>query len=448
MVRVIPSKKLRLASACIGALLMIHGSAQAISLQQAYEAALKNDPAYQMSFYENESGKENRRIGRASLLPSLNASYSASKVRTDLTITSLGREQESQPRYISRGAQIQLRQPLINFDALARYRQGVATTNESAARFAASTNEVAVRVAAAYTDVLFASDQLALVKAQRDTYNEQMKVNKRLFERGEGTRTDMLEVQARLDLSEAQVLEAEDNLRTARHNLEGIVRIPIGTLDPLPSNVRFNRETPAPFEEWQKIALENNPELRAARFAIQAAEQEVKKARAGHAPRLDLVASYGRSDSETITTVGQDALNRSVGIQLNVPLYQGGYVNAVSRQAVAALERAKANLDARTNAVMLELRKAHSTVVSSAPKIDALIKATESGALLSKATEQSIKGGVRINLDLLNAQQQLVSSQRDLAQTRYSYLLGLLRLRAASGTLTPNELREVSAYFK
>lgn len=441
---------LRVAASTIGALLMLSaGNASAINLQQAYEAALKNDPTYRMNFYENEAGKENRIAGRAGLLPNINANYNASKVRSDLTTTlSGGRESETQPRYISRGAQIQLRQPLVNLEALARYFQAVATTKESAARFEQQTADVALRVIGAYTDALFAEDQLALVKAQNTTYVEQMKVTQRLFDKGEGTRTDVLEVQARLDLSNAQLLEATDNLRNARQTLESMVGIDIGTLAPLAPDFKLKDDKPAPFEEWRKIALTNNGELKAARFAVEAAKQEINKVRAGHAPRLDFVASYGRSDSETITTVGQDALNRSVGIQLNVPLYQGGYVNAISRQAVASHERAKSNLDVKTNTVLLELRKAHSVVVSSGAKVDALIKATESGNLLAKATSQSIKGGVRINLDLLNAEQQLATAKRDLAQARYAYLVGVLRLRAASGTLTGDDLREVAAYFR
>lgn len=432
-----------------GALLLAWGvSAQAISLQEAYDAALQNDPAYRVHFYENEAAKENRIIGRSTLLPNVAANYSASRNRADLTQVFSGRESLSHPRYMSRSAQVQFRQPLINLEALARYRQGVATSQEGAARFKARTAELALRVMNAYTDVLFAEDQIALIKAQRDVYMEQMKVNKRMFENGEGTRTDVLEVQARLDLAEAQLLEAEDNRRAARLTLEGIVGKDIGTLDPLTSDFRFVEEQPAPFDEWRKLALENNPDLKAARFTIEAAQQELNRARAGHAPRIDFVASYGRSDSETISTLNQDSLNRTIGIQLNVPLYQGGYVNAVSRQAGAGLGRAKAGLDAKTNEVLLELRKAHNLVVSSVAKIGALVKATESGKLLSKATEQSIKGGVRINLDLLNAQQQLAGSQRDLAQARYAYLLGVLRLRAAAGTLTGDDLRAIAAYFR
>jgi protease secretion system outer membrane protein len=428
---------------------MSAGAASAMSLQQAYEAALKNDPTYRMNFYENEYGKENRILGRSSLLPSVTASYSASKNRADISaFDPLGNTSLTHPKYISRSSIVQLRQPIVNLDGIARYRQGIAQTKQSAAQFEANTGEVALRVVGAYADALLAEDQLALAQVQRDLYLEQQKVNARLFEKGEGTKTDTLETQARLDLAEAQLLEARDNLTAQRNTLEGVVGADVGTLDKLAPDFHFDKLSPASFEDWKAIALANNHDLEAARLGVEAARLEISKQRAGHAPRLDFIATYSKGDAETLNTYTQDTVNRSIGIQLNVPIYSGGSVNATTRQAVASYERAKADLDVKTNKVLIELRKAHSLVESSVSRVGALVKATESGKELMKATEQSIKGGVRINLDLLNAQQQLFTSQRDLAQARYSYLLGLLRLRAAAGTLDGSNVREIAAYFR
>jgi protease secretion system outer membrane protein len=445
----IPSTLRRVALA-VGALCALHaGAVSAMSLQQAYEAALKNDPAYRMNYYENEIGKENRILGRASLLPNISGSYSASRNRADIDAADfLGRPSTTHPNYISRSAVVQLRQPIVNLEGIARYRQGNAQTEQSAAQFEANTGEVAMRVVGAYVDTLFADDQLSLARVQRDLYSEQQKVNQRLFEKGEGTKTDMLETQARLDLAEAQLLEAQDNLTAQRSTLEGVVGMEVGTLDKLAPGFRFDTLSPASFEEWKALALANNHDLKAARLAVEVARLEIGKQRSGHAPRLDFVATYSKGDSETLNTYTQDTVNRSVGIQLNIPIYAGGAVNATTRQAAAGYERSKAELDVKANRVLVEIRKAHDLVVSSVSRVGALVKATESGKELMKATEQSIKGGVRINLDLLNAQQQLFASQRDLAQARYSYLLGLLRLRAAAGTLEGSNVREISAYFR
>jgi len=428
------------------------GQAGAVTLQQAYEAAVKNDPTYRMAFYEKEASKENRVLGRSYLLPSVSASYGLSRNNADvdtLEQLDIGTIRiPSHPHYLSRSAVVQVRQPILNLDGIARYRQGKVMAAQGEAAFASSGDEVAVRVVSAYMDALFAEDQVALSKVARDMYFEQMHVNNRLFEKGEGTKTDMLETQARLDIAEAQLTEARDNAVAARETLSGIIGMDPGNLDKLGDGFRPGPLTPGSFEEWQQIARANNHELATARLAVENARLEISKNRAGHYPRVDLVAAYSKGDAESINTYTQNTVNRTVGVQVNIPIYQGGAVSATVRQAAAGYGRAQSDLDARTSKVLVEVRKAHSIVLSSVHKIEALEKAVASGKLLMTATEQSIKGGVRINLDLLNAQQQLYTSQRDLAQARYSYLIGLLRLRAAAGTLDNNSVREVAAYFR
>jgi protease secretion system outer membrane protein len=443
------------AGAALALSTLFAAQAGAVTLQQAYEAALKNDPTYRMSYYDRESARENRIIGRSYLLPSVSASYSANRNNYDVTervpvkIDGIPGIQESvtHPRYNSNSSVIQLRQPILNLDGIARYRQGKVMAAQGEAAYESSTDEVTVRVASAYMDALFADDQVALSKVSRDMYLEQMHVNNRLFEKGEGTKTDMLETQARLDVAEAQLTEAQDNAVAARETLAGIIGMDPGPLDKLGA-FRPTAIAPGGFEEWEKIARARNHELATARLAVENARLEISKARAGHYPRVDAIAAYSKGDNESINTYNQATVNRSIGVQVNIPIYQGGAISATTRQAAAGYARAQSDLDARTSKVLVELRKAHSIVLSSVRKIEALEKAVESGTLLMKATEQSIKGGVRINLDLLNAQQQLYTSQRDLAQARYSYLIGLLRLRAAAGTLDNNSVREVAAYFR
>nr|WP_315401723.1 TolC family outer membrane protein [uncultured Duganella sp.] len=424
------------------------GQACALTLMQAYEAALSNDPTYLSAIQDNVSGKEYKNIGLSNLLPQVSANYSASRIRADLTQPNfLGVETTTYPVYISRSAVVQVRQPVFNLDALARYKQGQAQTRYSDAQFDARVQEMILRVTGAYIDALFAGEQVALTQAQRDALQEQMLVNDRLFEKGEGTKTDMLETRSRLELAEAQLLEAKDNQTNTRANLASLIGRDVDNLDQLRDAFRLAPLPEGGFEELKRRALESNPELQAQVFAIESARQEVNKGRAGHAPRIDFVGTYSRSNADTLNTYTQESVNRSLGVQINIPLYSGGLASAQYRQAVAGMEKAKADLQVRTDKIVLDLRKDYAAVVSSASRIRALDKAVESAKLLVLATEQSIKGGVRINLDLLNAKQQLFTSQRDLAQARYTYLVNLLKIKGETGMLGPDGVREIGGYF-
>ena len=434
------TRSITVVAAVATAALLASGSASAITLVEAYQKARANDAIYRAAFYANQAGQENRIIGRANLLPSVSASWSGNKNKTDLTIAKI----TSHPDYTSRAASVQLRQAIFNLDAYARYRQGVAQANASAAVFDFEGQQLVVRVVGAYIEAMFSENQLVLATAQRDMYLEQNKVNERLFKGGEGTRTDMLETQARLDLAEAKVLEAKDVQVATRATLAAIVGEDVASVDSLSPAFRVRPVDRTDFAAWKAAALVGNPELKAQVYGIEIARAEVLKARAGHAPRLDFVANYSNNDSESINTLNQASKTRSLGLQLNIPLYGGGAVNAQARQAVANQERAKAELEGKTNKVLLDLRKDYDSVASSVARIDALVKAVDSARLLMTATQQSIKGGVRINLDLLMAQEQLYTVQRDLAQARYTYLLAALRLRASSGALSADDVREVS----
>jgi len=428
--------------------MLLHSpAAAAIGLVQAYQAALQNDPTFQSAIHDYEAGKENEVLGRSGLLPNVSAVYANSKDRADVTATDTsGVPNLTHPKYNSRNAEVSLRQPIFNLDALARYKQGKAQASYAGAVLDTHRHEMIVRVATAYTDALFAEEQLRLASAQYDAYVEQRKANDRLYAQGEGTRTDMLETQARQDQAEAQVLEMRDNVQTARATLAGVIGQPVQELDDLRPGFRI-MPVNSSFEEWKDIAVKNNPELVAGAFAVAAAHQEVNRGWAGHAPRLDFVASYAKTNAQTVDTYNQNSTVRSIGIELNIPIYAGGSVNAATRQASAGELKAKSDLKASNDKVMVELLKQYSAVISSVSRIHALDKAVESGQLLITATQQSIKGGVRINVDLLNARQQLYTSQRDLAQARYNYLLASLRLKAAAGVLDASDIVDMATYF-
>jgi protease secretion system outer membrane protein len=418
-------------------------AASAIGLLQAYEEALQNDPAHRAAIHENRAGQEFRVIGRAGLLPTLSANYTVNYNQQDFTRQSITIHRS----YESESGGVQLRQPIINLGALAGYRQGVSRTRESDARFSIESQDLIVRLVDAYAEAKHAEDQLALAAAQLAAYAEQRQANERMLEKGEGTKTDMLETQARFDVAEAEVLEAQDNVVTARETLRAVVGHEVTGLDSLTDDFRVKSMNPEGFDDWKRIALENNPEIAAQRHAVEAAREEINKQRAGHFPKLDLVAAVTRNKSDSPILVGIDALTQSIGVQANIPIYAGGSVSAVTAQAASNYEKAKADLDTKTSRILVELRKQYSLTLTSSSRITALAKSVDSASFLVEATQKSIKGGIRTNLDFLNAYKQLFESKRDLARVRYNYLLGYLRLRKAAGIVGAGDLHDIAGYF-
>jgi protease secretion system outer membrane protein len=424
------------------------GSAFAMGLLEAYNAALQNDPIYRSAIHDNEAGRENRNLGRANLLPNLSINYSGSKNWAETTAPDgFGGFSTTRPTYISSTGGLTLRQPLYSPDGIARYREGLAQGDYSDAQFSARQQELVTRLVSAYVDALFAVDYVNLAVAQRDTLIEQRQANDRMFKEGEGTKTDMLETQAKLDLSEAQLIEAQDSRATNLQALAAIVGHDISQLDGISDNFQAKPLQPSGFEEWKARALQHNPEIQAQRIAVEISQQEVNKNRAGHLPHVDFLASVTKDKADTIDTYTTDSNVRSVGVQVTIPIYSGGSVSASIRQASATHEKAKTDLEDKTNQILLDLHKQHSATLSSLPKIDALVKSVNSAKLLVAATRQSIKGGIRVNLDLLNAEQQLYTAQRDLAQARYGYLVADLKLRSDAGVLSVDDLHNIAGYF-
>lgn len=447
MMQAMSLKKTVLASAC-AVLLCASGSAFAISLMQAYQAALKNDPLHRGAKADQEAGQQYEVMGRAGLLPQVQYSYSTSKNKGEsISPTVLGGFRIQDLDYTSLTRNVSVRQTLYSMDAYARFEQGVTQTQLSDVQFDAKSKDLILRVTNAYIEAKFAEDQFNLYTAQRDAYAEQRRVNERMFQKGEGTKTDMLETAAKLDVAEALVLESADNMRTTRNTLTGMLGQEVIQLDRLREGVSVGGLLQGTQEEWIATAEKNSQEIVAAQLNVDLSEKEITKAKAGHMPRLDLNASYNRGQSDSITTQTQDNSTRSIGVQLVIPIYSGGYTNAAYKQAVARKDKAISELDATRNKTLVELKKQFGLVRSSQSKIEAFEKSVASATLLVEATKQSIKGGMRINLDLLNAEQALVNAKKDLAQARYGYLMSFLKLKAVAGVVNATDLQTVAGLF-
>lgn len=428
----------------VGLCLCAAVDAQAMGVMQAYEAARQHDAQFRAAMAERDAGEEYQNLGRAQMRPTLTAHYSTSENRASLTNPNGTSEQRS---YRSLSSGVQLQQPLVNFDGMAARRQGVARSAASEARFVAREQDLIVRLFETYSTTLYAQEQLDQTLAQLAALAAQQRANEQLLAKGEGTRTDVLETRAQHDMALAQSIEAQDNLNNAQARLQAMTGLDAATLDRLRPEFSPVELPQRSLEEWQALARERNPVLQALQLDVEAAWEDTRRAQSGHLPRLDLIASVGRSESDSLNSYRQSAHTNSVGLQLNVPLYAGGGVSAQARQATARHAQAQAELEARTSEVMTEVHKQFRLVSSSSLRLQAASRAVESAQTLVEATSKSVVGGVRTNMDVLEARERLSRAERDLAYNRYLHLLAVLRLQAATGGLSEASLQTVASRF-
>ncbi|MGY2297208.1 TolC family outer membrane protein [Pseudomonas yamanorum] len=426
------------------------GSVQALGLLDAYDLALRNDPTFQAAIQEREAGEENRIIGRAGLLPNLSWSYNNSRNESEVTQSTAVGNVTSDRDYRSYASTLTLQQPLLDYEAYARYRQGAAQALFADERFRGKSQELAVRVLSAYSQALLAQERIELSRAQKRAYAERLQLNERLLKGGEGTRTDLLETQARLSLAQAEEIESLDTQDAALRELEAIVGEPLQIEELAPLTRQFNIPPLEPnrFETWRDLAMANNPELKSQHHALDAAEYEVERKRAGHMPKVSLYASSRQTSSDSESSYNQKYDTNSVGIQVSLPLFAGGSVSASTRQAANQLSQAQYELDAQTARTLIELRKQFNLNTSGAAKVRAYEMAVSSATALVTATKKSVTGGERVNLDVLDAEQQLFTARRDLADARHAYLLARIQLKYFAGLLNEQDLRALARYFQ
>ncbi|HEK1717593.1 TPA: TolC family outer membrane protein [Pseudomonas aeruginosa] len=425
--------------------LLSASSAQALGLLDAYQLAVRHDPTFQAALHERRAGSENRAIGRAGLLPSLRYDYN--KARNDSTVSQGDARVERD--YRSYASTLSLEQPLFDYEAYARYRQGEAQALFADEQFRGRSQELAVRLFAAYSETLFAREQVVLAEAQRRALETQLAFNQRAFEEGEGTRTDLLETRARLSLTRAEEIAASDRAAAARRTLEAMLGQALEDCELAAPIERFPalRLQPATFEGWRQVALQRSAELGAQRYALEAAAYEVERNRAGHLPRLSLYASSSKTHSASESTYEQKYDTDSVGLRLSLPLFEGGRVSAATRQAGDKYAQAQAELDAQVASVINDLHSQFDLTASSLAKVRAYEMAVAAAREQVTATRRSVAGGERVNRDVLDAEQQFYGARRDLAEARYAYLNAWLRLRQLAGVLEDRDLAVLAAYF-
>jgi protease secretion system outer membrane protein len=426
-------------------------SAMAMGPFQVYEQALRNDPVFLGAMKERDAGLENRAIGRAGLLPKLGYTYNKGRNNSKATYLDTQRGTQHDDRnYNSYGSTFTLQQPLIDYEAYASYRKGVAQALFADENFRSKSQELLVRVLTSYTQALFAQDQIDIAQAKKKAFEQQFQQNEQMFRQGEGTRTDILEAESRYELATAEEIEARDEQDASLRELGaliGVATLDIADLAPLGDGFQSFTLQPANFDTWHELAVSNNPALASQRQALEAARFEVERNRAGHMPKVSAYASLRQNESESGNTYNQRYDTNTIGIEVSVPLYAGGGVSASTRQASRTMEQAEYELDAKTRETLIELRRQFSACLSGVSKLRAYQKALSSAEALVVSTRQSILGGERVNLDALNAEQQLYTTRRDLARARYDYLMAWTKLHYYAGTLREDDLARVDEAF-
>ncbi len=414
-------------------------AAQAANLSDTYRDAQAYDAQYAAARAAFEAGKEKSVQGRAGLLPSVNLSGNA--LYNDVSGEFLD------DTFNSSQIGVQASQPLFRKQNWVQYAQSKQQVKIAEAQFRAADQDLILRVAQAYFDVLQSQDNLAFIAAQKAAITEQLASAKRNFEVGTATITDTHEAQARYDLAVAQEIAEENSYNIRLRALEKLIGKPAGALDTLAGSEAMRAE-PGSIDDWAARAAEGNLQAEIQRISKTIADQEVERNRAGHYPTLDAVAGYTVINNQNFGAVQIDTDTAVVGVELNLPLYQGGRVSSQVREAVANRERARQDLENATREAGLQARQAWLNVNSGAARVKALEQALTSTEAQLASTKLGLDVGVRTNLDVLDAEQQVLSARRDLAGARYAYLLAGLSLKAAVGALGPADLAMIDQHLR
>ena len=421
--------------------------ALASDLLHVYQEALTQDATFQSARAAQAAGQEKLPQGRAGLLPSVNLSANTTYNDVDTQYKNTGLFPSGTHKYNSNGYAVSLNQPLYRKQNFAQYEQSKAAVAQSDAQFANAQQDLIIRVAQAYFDVLLAQYNVTLADAQKEAISEQLAQAKRSFEVGTATITDTHDAQARYDLVIAQEIAAQNDLEVKRRALEQITGHPMDELAPLKSEVPLLSPDAGGMDAAVDKAQAQNPQVMAQRATLEVANQQVEIARGGHHPTLDAVASYSDSYVGGGVTGPFDQTSKTVGLQLNIPLFQGGAISSKVREAVANQDKARQDLEAVSRSVSQQTRQAYLGVTSGIAQVKALQQAVISNQSSLDSTKLGLEVGVRTSVDLLNARQQLFSARRDLAQAMYGYVLSRLKLEAAVGDLNEADVAQVNGWL-
>jgi outer membrane protein len=423
-------------------------AANGADLLEIYRMAQAADAQYAAARAVWSAGQEKLPQGLSGLLPSATVSASTQYSDRELRFRSPATP-PSNAQFNSNSISLSVSQPLYRPQNLTVYEQAKSQVVQSDAVFAQAAQDLILRVAQAYFDVLLAQDTIVFAQAQLTAIGRQLEQAKRNFEVGTATITDTHDAQARYDLTTSTEITARNDLEIRKRLIELIIGRPAPGISPL--GPIFSPRFPEPNNPavWVDHAGLNNLQVLASQASLDFATKEVERNRAGHRPTVDAFASYTDSGAGSGIQggTGLDTTSKVIGLQLAIPIYQGGLINSRVREAVANADKAKQDLENARRTAQLTAQQTFLGVASGVSQVKALEAALVSSQSSLDSTRLGQEVGVRTVVDVLNAQQQLSQTRRDLAQAKYNYILSLLRLKAAAGQLTEQDFAIVNGWL-
>ena len=418
------------------------------SLLDIYNEALENDPTYKAAEYSYLADKELKVQGRAALLPSITLSGSTNWHE-------YYQNKELQQQYNSFSTSARVTQPLFRLDTWFQYRQSKSLTDAAEADFAFEQQNLLVRTAELYFGVLRAIDNLNAAISEEKAIKKQLDQAKQRFEVGLSAITGVQEAQLAFDLSKASRIRTEGSLYSARESLNALIGREIFSLNELGDGLLIDLPTPSSKETWVELALENNYQLKAAYLRKKAAKSSARSVASNHLPKIDIVGSQSESETNQFNYEGFNidgqgipvpsvTGRRNYAIQLSMPLFQGGAVNSRRKQAYSQYERANENTLFTERRIIQEVRSQFSNVLTLVANVNAQKQAVISATSALEATQVGYRVGTRNVVDLLQAEKNLYSAEKNLANAKYDYILANLRLGLASGTITPADIVKIN----
>jgi outer membrane protein len=438
-------RRTTLALACLAALAAASGFARAEDLMDVYRSAQENDPTVAAARANWEATQERVPQARAGLLPNVTASVSANG-------NYFGADADSDPHTrVDRsfglgGLTVSASQPLYRYANTVAYSEAVQQVRQADFTLASAKQDLILRVAQAYFDVLLAQFTIELAESQKAAVSEQLAQAKRNFEVGVATITDTNEAQAKYDAIVAQEIGARNDLENKRTALRAIIGRAPGELKPLGPGFEPTVPSPDSPDAWVERALGDNLNVRIAQYNADIATLEIERQRAGKLPTVDLVASVNaQAFNATVNSpFGGNQRQATIGVAINMPLYQGGFVESKVREAYALQDAARYNLEVARRNALFAAQTGFSGVTSAAASVKAFEQALVSAQTAYESNKTGQEVGVRTNLDVLNTQQNVFQARHDLAQAYFNYLLGVLRLKSAVGALDTQDLEDVN----